>query len=145
MGTIIRVFVCSQLGKPVQEVPAARAIENWGLEGCAHARRGGKRQVLLMDVETLTEMEILPGHVKENLLTQGFNLRSLQPGQRLRIGQALLEVTLPCTPCNLMESIRPGLEARMRGKRGMLCRVLEGGTIRHGDAIALEAHVPSGV
>jgi MOSC domain-containing protein YiiM len=91
--------------------------------------------VLLMDSETLAEMALHPGQVKENILTQGLNVRGLARGQRLRIGQALLEATIPCTPCSMFEAIRPGLEAEMRGKRGMLCRVLEGGTIRSGDTI----------
>jgi MOSC domain-containing protein YiiM len=37
----------------------------------------------------------------------------------------------------MFEAIRPGLEAEMRGKRGMLCRVLEDGLMRPGDAIEL--------
>jgi MOSC domain-containing protein YiiM len=31
--------------------------------------------------------------------------------------------------------VRPGLRREMRGRRGMLCRVLEGGMICSGDAI----------
>jgi MOSC domain-containing protein YiiM len=135
MSTVLRLYLCQILGQPVREVAEAKALADWGLDGCAHARRGSKRQVLLMDTETLTEMDLHPGQVKENVLTQGLNIRALTPGQRLRIGQALLEVTIPCTPCNMFEAIRPGLEAEMRGKRGMLCRVLEGGAIRSGDTI----------
>ncbi|MBI3483578.1 MAG: MOSC domain-containing protein [Acidobacteria bacterium] len=99
-----------------------------------------------MDSETLAEMDLLPGQVKENVLTIGLDVRGLTRGQRLRIGQALLEVTVPCTPCSMFEAIRPGLEAQMRGKRGMLCRVLEGGVMRPGDSIevlAQEAASPS--
>jgi MOSC domain-containing protein YiiM len=39
----------------------------------------------------------------------------------------------------MFEAIRPGLEAEMRGKRGMLCRVIEGGLMRPGDPISLVA------
>jgi MOSC domain-containing protein YiiM len=139
MPSVLRLYLCPVLRQPVREVPEARALADWGLEGCAHARRGSKRQVLLMDSETLAEMDLHPGQVKENVLTQGLDVRGLARGQRLRIGQALLEVTIPCTPCSMFEAIRPGLEAEMRGKRGMLCRVLESGTIRPGDPIALVA------
>lgn len=139
MPTVLRLYLCPVLGQPVREVAEAKALADWGLDGCAHARRGSKRQVLLMDAETLEEMDLHPGQVKENVLTRGLSLRSLQRGQRLRIGAALLEVTMPCTPCNLIESIRPGLEAQMRGKRGMLCRVLEGGLMRPGDSIEVLA------
>ncbi len=110
-------------------------MPDWGFEGCAHARRGSKRQVLLMDAETLQEMDLLPGQVKENAVTLGLDLRALHKGQRLRIGEALLEMTIPCSPCSYIESLRPGLEEAMRGRRGILFRVLEGGLIRPGDAI----------
>jgi len=34
-----------------------------------------------------------------------------------------------------MEKIRPGLQKELEGRRGMLCRVIEGGSIRRGDEI----------
>jgi MOSC domain-containing protein YiiM len=135
MASVARLFICPEHGQPAREVPEARAVPDWGLEGCSHARRGSKRQVLLIDAETLDEMALLPGQVKENVVTRGLDVRALDKGQRLRMGGALLEVTVPCSPCSFIESLRPGLEARMRGKRGMLFRVIEGGLIRPGDSI----------
>jgi MOSC domain-containing protein YiiM len=54
------------------------------------------------------------------------------------VGEVLLEVTKPCTPCHLMDEIRQGLQEAIRGRRGMLCRVIEAGRIRRGDAIEIE-------
>ncbi|MCL6564804.1 MAG: MOSC domain-containing protein [Acidobacteriia bacterium] len=90
-----------------------------------------------MDEETLQQLEISPGAVKENITTRGLAVQALQPGQRLRIGEALLEVTGPCHPCARMNEIRLGLEEQLRGRRGMLCRVVEGGRIARGDRIEL--------
>jgi MOSC domain-containing protein YiiM len=124
----------------MREVDATEAVLNKGLKGCAHGRPGSKRQVLLMDVETLDAFGIPPGAVKENITTRGLDVRRLQRGQRLRIGEALLEVTLPCEPCGRMDDIRGGLQAELRGKRGKLCRIVESGIIRRGDPIeVLEA------
>jgi MOSC domain-containing protein YiiM len=119
----------------MEEVAQIRAIENSGFEGCAHARTNSPRQVLLMDHETLELMELQPGIIRENITTQGINVNGLAPGQRLRIGEVHLEVSLICTPCDQLEKIRPGLRRELRGRRGMLCRVITGGTIRRGDAI----------
>jgi MOSC domain-containing protein YiiM len=47
----------------------------------------------------------------------------------------LLEVSAVCTPCNQLEKVRPGLRRELYGRRGMLCRVLEGGAIQIGDPI----------
>lgn len=119
----------------MREVPEAEAVVGKGLKSCAHGRPGSKRQVLLMDIETLEAMGLKPGLIKENVTTRGLDLKSLRRGQRLRVGEALLEVTLPCEPCGRMDDIRPGLQEELRGRRGMLCRVVERGVIRRGDRI----------
>lgn len=119
----------------MEELQEVRALADFGLEGCAHARPGGARQVLLVDRETLEAMDLRPGILFENITTEGLNVNSLPIGQHLRIGEARLEVTMVCTPCNQMEGIRPGLRRELWGRRGMLCRVLEGGIIRTGDSV----------
>jgi len=80
-------------------------------------------------------MELQPGIIRENVTTRGINVNGLAVGQRLRVGNAQLEVSLPCTPCDLLEKIRPGLRRELRGRRGMLCRVVASGVIRQGDSI----------
>ena len=103
-------------------------------EGCAHARPGD-RQVLLIDRETLEAMDLRPGILRENITADGLNVNGLQPGQLLQIGEARIQISGVCTPCDQMEKIRPGLRKELWGRRGMLGRVLEGGIIRPGDPI----------
>ena len=119
----------------MEELAEVQVVTDAGFEGCAHARPASKRQVLLVDRETLEAMDLRPGIIRENITTDGLNVNSLQIGQLLRVGQARLEVTSVCTPCDQMEVIRPGLRKELWGRRGMLCRVLEGGVIRRGDSI----------
>jgi len=121
----------------MEELAEANVVAGAGFDGCAHARPGGKRQVLLMDVETLRAMDLAPGIVRENITTEGLNLHALRPAQTLHVGGAELEVSLVCEP--LMEGIRTGLRQELVGRRGMLCRVLRGGTVRQGDPIRLSA------
>jgi MOSC domain-containing protein YiiM len=143
MARVEHIFVSVAHKLPMREVEEIQALVGEGLEGCAHARQGSRRQVLLMDGETLDELGVAPGAVKENITTRGLTVASLERGRRLRIGEALLEVTLACEPCRQMAGIRPGLDAELRGRRGMLCRVLQGGRIRRGDAIEVLAAVPA--
>ena len=119
----------------MEEHSEVRALDDTGFEGCAHARSASKRQVLLVDRETLEAMNLQPGMIRENITTDGLNVNGLQIGQLLRVGEARLEVSAVCTPCDLMEAIRPGLRKELWGRRGMLCRVLEGGVIHRGDSI----------
>ncbi len=134
---VLHLFVAQVHRFPVKEVEEALAILDKGLKDCIHGRPGSKRQVLLLDAETLAGLGVAPGAAKENITTRGLDGKLLSPGIRLRIGEALLEVTLACDPCPRMEEIRQGLQEEFRGRRGWLCRVVEGGWIRRGAAVAV--------
>jgi len=121
-------------------VPVASvvAIENLGLSGDRHALPDSSRQILLIEKETLDELSLLPGEVKENITTSGIRLMTLKTKDQVQIGEGvILEITKPCAPCNRMEELRPGLLHDIAGKRGMLARVLRGGVIGCGDVIQL--------
>jgi len=135
MANVLHLFRALQRRLPMEEVAEVRALQDSGLEGCTHARTGSPRQVLLMDSETLELMELSPGIIRENITTRGINVNGLDAGQRLQVGAAQLEVSMVCTPCDMLEKIRPGLRRELRGRRGMLCRVIAGGVIRQGDRI----------
>lgn len=142
MPEVTNLFLCFVHRFPMKEVEEAQAVQNKGLKGCIHGRPNSKRQISLMDLETLHKLGIPPGAVKENVTTEGLDFLRLQPGQQLRVGNSLLEITVPCEPCSRMDEIREGLQEKLRGQRGWLCRVLEGGTIRRGDRIEVLAIVP---
>ena len=135
MASVKHLFRAPKRRLPMEALPEVRVLKDSGLEGCAHARPGGKRQVLLVDSETLQVLDLKPGIVRENVTTEGLNVNGLAVGQQLQIGEARLEVSAVCTPCGQIEKLRPGLRKEMRGRRGMLCRVVEGGTVREGDSI----------
>lgn len=134
MARVQHLFRTPRKQTPMEELDEVRAFIDSGFEGCAHAR-GGNRQVLFVDRETLEAMDLKPGILRENITTDGLNVNGLAIGQQLKIGEARLEVSMVCTPCDLMEAIRPGLRKELWGRRGMFCRVLQGGVIRSGDAI----------
>jgi MOSC domain-containing protein YiiM len=139
MAKILHLFRAPRRRLAMEELHEVRVIENAGMDGCAHARPGGKRQVLLMDIETLRTMDLAPGITRENITTEGLNVNALTVGQRLRVGIVEFEVSAVCEPCELMEKIRAGLMAELQGRRGMLCRVLRGGVVKQGDAFVLGA------
>lgn len=137
MGRVEHVFQCLVHRFPMKELAEADAVENKGIRGCIHGRPGSERQVLLMDAETLEKLDVPPGAVKENVTTRGIDFQKLAPGQRLKVGESLLEITIPCDPCPRMDEIRMGLQEILRGQRGWLCRVVTGGKICPGDTVEL--------
>jgi MOSC domain-containing protein YiiM len=135
MPEVSNLFRAEKKRLPMEELLEALAVSDRGFAGCAHGRPGGRRQVLLVDSETLDAMGLRPGILRENITTRGLNVNNLAIGQQLRVGESRLEVSEICTPCGLMEKIRPGLRKELWGRRGMLCKVIAGGMIRCGDAI----------
>ncbi len=135
-GTIQHLFIKPAPGAPMQRAQAAHAVTGKGFQGDAGFGQR-RRQVLMIEAETLQEFALQPGLVRENVVVTGVQLAGLAAGTRVQAGEALLEVTLDCAPCEYIEGLRPGLRAAMDGRRGTLFRVLEGGTVAVGDAIAI--------
>ena len=96
MARVQNLFRASKKHLPMEELSEVRAVVDTGFEGCAHARSGRKRQVLLVDRETLEAMDLTPGIIRENITTDGLNVNSLEIGQLLRAGEARLEVSAIC-------------------------------------------------
>lgn len=135
MGCVANLFIAAERRKPMKAVDEVVALRDRGFEGCVHGRQGSKRQVLIIDRETLGEIDLPPGVVRENITTVGVDVAELKAGQRLAIGGAVLEVTIPCEPCHRMNEILMGLQEALKNRRGVLCCVIEGGRICRGDAI----------
>jgi MOSC domain-containing protein YiiM len=106
-----------------------------GLEGDYHANFANKRQILLMSSHILEELELEPGKIFENVIVDGLDVMTLSRGQQLRMGGALVEVTIPCEPCDQMDRIRYGLKEALKDRRGMFVKVITSGAIRIGDPI----------
>ena len=136
MAEILHLYQSIARGEMVREFEEVYAVEDKGFRDCRHAR-GGTRQVLLIDVETLEEFGIPPGRAKENVTTRGIVLSALPVGQQLRMGEALLEITEQCTLCNQLDKIQEGLREKLRGRRGLMCRVVKSGNIRRGERIEI--------
>ncbi len=136
-GALVDIHLCVGQGVPLKRVESAEARADFGLWGDRHAWAGNARQVLLVEQEILEALGLAPGLVRENLTTRGVAFNGAPVGARIRVGPVLLEVTGPCRPCALMDQIRPGLKAELVGRRGTLCRVLQGGILRTGDPVVV--------
>ena len=85
----------------------------------------------------MDELQIEPGAIYENVVVDGIDVMTLQEGQQLRLGSALVAVTIPCEPCSQLDRVRGGLRDNIENRRGMFVKVLEPGTVRVGDALEM--------
>jgi MOSC domain-containing protein YiiM len=139
MGTVEAIHINTgeedANGDPMKRLDAIQIVADRGLEGDTKGRAGSRRQVLIVPSELLDEFGLHPGDTRENLTVRGLDVNELPGGTLVRVGEALLESTISCTPCGFIDRIRPGLKEELRGRRGMLFRVLEGGAVHQGDEV----------
>ncbi len=99
------------------------------------------RQVTLFEEEALEAIsrdygiEMTPDEHRRNVTTRGVALNHLV-GRRFRLGPCLLEATRLSVPCRHIEEIleKPVFDPMVH-RSGLNCRILEGGTVRVGDAV----------
>ena len=137
-ATVVAIHLCKASRAPLVAVDRASAIEEQGLDGDRHARPRSRRQVLLVEQETLETLGLAPGDVREQVTVRGIALDRLVFGARLRVGDAVFEVAGPCHPCTRMDEIRPGLQEALAGRRGRFVRVVGAGSFAVGDALMVE-------
>ena len=141
MGTIHAICISEEKGTAKREIPQAELVEDWGLRGDAHAGRW-HRQVSLLGLEQIEAFrargaDVAFGAFGENLVVEGFDLKTLPVGTRLRAGDVLLEVTQIGKQCHSRCEIYKTMGDCIMPREGIFARVLRGGSLRAGDAIAV--------
>ena len=159
-GTVVQINV-SPGGLPKRPIAEGR-ITQLGIEGDAHAHPeihgGPDKALLLIASETVEELStrgypVFFGALGENITTRGIPVRDLRLGARLRLGEALVELTKPRGPCSALRVYGESLaaevyDARVKaldatsprwGMSGFYARVLSPGIVRTNDIIIVKA------
>ena len=138
-GRIVAVCLAPAKGMQKTDVGEAVLVEEKGMEGDAHFGFQ-HRQISLLNAEEAAKIrEKVPalkaGDFAENLLVEGFNLASLGLGDRIRTGNAILEVTQIGKECHSRCAIYEAAGDCIMPRLGIFCRVIYGGTVRNGDVV----------
>jgi MOSC domain-containing protein YiiM len=143
-GTVEWIGVRPARREPMQAVDVVEARAGKGLIGDRFAGPAtSKRQVTLVQAEHLPVIARLldreridPAPLRRNIVVSGINLAALN-NARFAIGSAMFEGTGACHPCSRMEeAFGAGGYNAVRGHGGITARVIVGGLIRVGDAVA---------
>ena len=133
MAEVKAVCISERKGTMKHEVPEIHVKIKHGIEGDAHAG-DWHRQISLLGTESVDKLRhILPdipaGAFAENILTEGITLYKLPIGTKLRVGEALLEVTQIGKECHSHCEIYKVMGDCIMPREGVFTRVLHGGTI----------------
>lgn len=99
------------------------------------------RSVLITSQESYTlvndhEIQMPMGALGENILID-YNPYHLNPGDQLRMGEVVLQISQNCTICDHLSSIDERLPELLKDDRGIFAKVIEGGMIKKGDEVYL--------
>ena len=142
MAEVIAVCISEKKGTVKHPVPYIDVKCHHGIVGDAHAGDWHRQISLLADesVDTMRAMglTLASGAFAENILTRGIELKSLPIGTRLRVGEALLEVTQIGKECHSDCEIKKTTGKCVMPTEGIFTVVVEEGRIRSGDRITIE-------
>src|SRR4051794_17042972 len=122
-GKLIQLNI-SGGGMPKLPIASARVSLD-GVEGDRQRNRvfhGGRDRALCLFSQEQYEwlrrdhgIELGLGSVGENMTTSGINLSELSPGDRLRVGQCLIQITKVRFPCRNLTKWHPKLHKLVKG------------------------------
>ena len=116
MCKVIAVCTSEKKGTAKQMVDEANLIEEFGIEGDAHAGKW---------------------HRQVSLLGLGIELTKLPIGQRFKVGETILELTQIGKQCHDKCEIFYRVGQCIMPTNGVFTRVLKGGKVRVGDEVTL--------
>ena len=139
-GKVVSVNISEKKGTPKTKVDPGVLIENFGLEGDAHAGRW-HRQVSLLATESIEKAKNGPtnglchGVFAENITTEGIELYTLPVGTRLQVGECVLEISQIGKECHEGCAISKLVGKCVMPREGVFAVVVKGGKVYAGDTI----------
>ena len=137
MGKLVSICISEKKGIGKTQITEIELIGGFGLKGDAH---GGKwhRQVSLLEKEKIEDFIKRGGNVKfgdfgENLVTEGIDLDSIKVGDKITVGDAILEITQKGKKCHDKCHIYQMVGDCIMPKNGVFGTVEKGANIKIGD------------
>ena len=137
MGKVIAVCTSPEKGTQKTAVAEGNFIEDYGIEGDAHAGKW-HRQVSLLSYDKIEAFRQRAARVEngafgENLVVEGIDFSALPVGTRLACGNVVLEITQIGKECHHGCAIFQQMGDCIMPREGVFAKVIRGGKICPGD------------
>lgn len=136
-GIVKAVCTSEKKGTAKKDIKQANFIQNYGLDGDAHAGKW-HRQVSLLSYEKVEEFrargaKVADGAFGENLLVEGFDFKHYPIGTRFECNDVILEITQIGKQCHSECEIFHQVGDCIMPREGVFAVVIQGGEIKVGD------------
>ena len=141
MAKIVAICTSPKKGTAKKQVEEAILIEDFGVKDDAHAGKW-HRQVSLLELKKIDDFNKQGGNVKfgdfgENIVIDGIEVDKLNIGQKVKIGETILEITQIGKKCHSECEIFHRVGKCIMPIHGVFSRVIKGGVIRVNDIAKL--------
>ena len=141
MAEVVSVNISEKKGTVKHEVESIKLIEEYGIEGDAHAGKW-HRQISLLAEESIDTMRVMGmrfenGAFAENINTVGIDLKKLPVGTRMLVGECVIRVTQIGKECHNDCEVKKITGNCVMPTEGIFAVVERGGTVRKGDKITI--------
>ncbi len=138
-GKVVAISLSARKGEKKTPVPSAILVEEHGVRDDAHAGPG-TRQVSLLALESIGKirakgLSVGPGDFAENITVEGFDLLEAKVGDRIRVGEAVLEISQIGKECHTRCAIYLQAGDCVMPREGVFARVIRGGKVSAGDEV----------
>lgn len=139
---IVSIAISEKKGTRKVQVDEASLIQDYGIEGDAHAGPW-HRQVSFLASESIEKsqkkgLDVSFGDFAENIATRGINWQKVPLGTKVHLGDsALLEITQIGKECHNKCAIYYLAGDCIMPREGIFARVLKGGKIRRDDRVRI--------
>ncbi|MCX7987818.1 MAG: MOSC domain-containing protein [Thermodesulfovibrio sp.] len=140
IGKVVSLNISQKKGTTKNPVLEVEVIENYGIKGDAHADSNWHRQISLLSITSIEKMkdkgfELNFGDFAENVTVEGFEVKDLSVGTKLKIGEVILEISQIGKSCHSKCEIFKAVGDCIMPKEGVFAKVLKGGKIKVGDEV----------
>jgi len=142
MKKILSIAISKKKGTRKTPVDVVDVVKDHGILGDAHAGPW-ERQISFLASEQIQEarsrgLNVDFGDFAENVATEGVDWKALPLGTRVKLGQeVVVEITKIGKECHKKCAIYYQAGDCIMPREGVFARVIEGGTLRRGDAIEI--------
>ena len=141
MAKVVAICTSPKKGTVKKKVEEAILIEDFGIKDDAHAGKW-HRQVSLLELKKIDEFNRQGGNVKfgdfgENIVIDGIEVDKLPVGQKIKVGEAILEITQIGKKCHNECEIFHRVGKCIMPIYGVFSKVLKGGKVAINDKAEL--------
>ena len=141
-GQVLTLYITQNDGAKTRTSAQSIEVDNNGIINDKFYAKNLQRSILITSIDSYTlaeqnSIDIDQGVLGENILID-INPYSLLAGDKIKIGEVLLEITQNCTLCKGLSSVDSKLPKLLKNDRGIFAKVIsQSGKITVGDKVTI--------